>query len=177
METPSIVSETSDMQKPIPEPAEASASDDIIMLNNDSDPEDSTQETPESTNEHKEKHSAASTAGNEDDEDEPMSLSELSSSFRKCFHSKSQNNKARQSKKSEESTGLLLVKPFDYDAALKEVKFGEDAVNASSQGGSGLNSNKKKSSVKQATDLATELRQGRRRQAFPASGNRSATFR
>ncbi|KAG2251650.1 hypothetical protein Bca52824_081786 [Brassica carinata] len=54
-----------------------------------------------------------------DAEDEPMSLSELSTNFKKCFNSMNKsNNKAQKPE-------FLNIEPFDYEAARKEVTFGE----------------------------------------------------
>ncbi|KAF7844340.1 protein RRP6-like 2 isoform X1 [Senna tora] len=126
--------------------------------------------------------SSVSTSGEENEDDEPMSLMELSSSFQKCFQPNSQNNRTKQSNKSAESSELLQVKPFDYEAARQKVKFGEDPEDASLQDDDDEPSEscrKKNSSVKgQSSDVSNEFSQGKRRQAFPfpASGNRSATF-
>ncbi|KAF7801446.1 protein RRP6-like 2 isoform X1 [Senna tora] len=179
VENPSVAteSEMSDFQKPVSNPVE-----EIIMIDSDTDPEDTTQNNPESTNEQRETNSLVSTSGEENEDDEPMSLMELSSSFQKCFQPNSQNNRTKQSNKSAESSEFLQVKPFDYEAARQKVKFGEDPEDASLQDDEDEPSvsgrKKKNSSVKgQSSDVSNEFPQGKRRQAFPASGNRSATFR
>lgn len=104
-----------------------------------------------------------------DAEDEPMSLSELSTNFQKCFNSMSKsNNKAQKPE-------FLNVEPFDYEAARKEVTFGEGQKGrqgGKKEGGSKAGGQKKGSAPEQS-----EFGQGKRRQAFPASGNRSATFK
>lgn len=181
VETHSVASETSDPQKPLSDPVSTSTLDEIIML--ESDVEDMEQNNPENTNEHGEKNSGVSTSGKEG-EDVPMSLSELSSSFQKCFQSNNQNDKTRHPKKTGQQSGLLQLKPFDYEEARKHVKFGEKIKHAASQSDDGHmeddSGSKKKRSTKgqgQTSDLTKQLPQGRRRQAFPASGNRSATFR
>ena len=128
--------------------------------------------------EHKENNSAASTLGM-DGEDDPMSLSELSSSFKKCFPPHNHNRKAREPEKSQDSGGLQ-VKPFDYEAARKQVIFGQKPAKDVGAGGEGMKSlgpRAKKKNVVDGDDGSNELPQGRRRQAFPATGNRSATFR
>lgn len=190
VENPNVSSEseTSAVQKPVSNPVSTSTADEIIMLDSDTDPED-TQNKPESSNEHKEQNSVVSTSTKEENEDEPMSLSELSSSFQKCFQSNAQCSRTRETNKTEESSGLLQFKPFDYEAARQQVRFGDVKEDASSQGDGeddddGLrkprDSGRKKSSIGgrgQTSDLTKEFPQGRRRQAFPASGNRSATFR
>ncbi|TKY46324.1 Exosome component 10 [Spatholobus suberectus] len=181
VETPSVASEMSEPQKPVPDLVSASSLDEIIMLESDTGAEDMEQNNLENSNEHTEKNSVVSTSGKED---EPVSLSELSSNFQKCFHSTDQNNKTRPPKKTEEPSGLVQLKPFDYEAARKHVKFVEDTKHASSQGCDGHMETEDSGSKKllstigpgQASDLTKQLPQGRRRQAFPASGNRSATF-
>ncbi|XP_028761310.1 protein RRP6-like 2 isoform X2 [Neltuma alba] len=183
-------SEALTSQNPVSDnPVSASTADEIILLESDTDPEDTANNNPESTKEDMERNSVVSTSGKEN-EDEPMSLSELSSSFQKCFQSKTQNSRNRLASKTEESRGLLEVMPFDYEAARQQVKFGEDAEDATlqeedaedgslrrRQGNSG--SKKKNSTIGQGqtSDLAKEFAPARRRQAFPASGNRSSTFR
>ncbi|KAI8016878.1 Protein RRP6-like 2 [Camellia lanceoleosa] len=70
-----------------------------------------------------------------DKDDETMSLCDLSSSFQECFKSTNQTSKPKQAEKSKESYGFLpmkhgysknSLKPFDYEAARKEFRFGED---------------------------------------------------
>lgn len=108
-------------------------------------------------------------------DDEPMSLTDLSSGFQAL----SETRKARL----HESNSFVQVKPFDYAAARKQVRFGEDAKQEESRGKEdGLDCVSKKRTlgkgrVQAEEDGAGEYQQGRRRQAFPASGNRSATFR
>ncbi|CAA7016043.1 unnamed protein product [Microthlaspi erraticum] len=103
-----------------------------------------------------------------DAEDEPMSLSELSTNFQKCFNSMNKsNNKAQKPE-------FLNIEPFDYEAARKEVKFGDGQKGR--QGGKREGSaagGKKKGPAPEDSEFG----QGKRRQAFPASGNRSATFK
>ena len=107
-----------------------------------------------------------------------LSLSDLSTSFQQCSQSINQNRKVVKVKKSKEPSGLLQIKPFDYEAARKHVQFGEDAEEES--GSRVKSAGKKKSSAVgrlQIDDGTKQFPQARRRQAFPASGNRSATFR
>ncbi|XP_027359392.1 protein RRP6-like 2 isoform X2 [Abrus precatorius] len=185
VKTPSVASETSEPPKLVFDPVSASTLDEIIKLDSNTGAEDTEQNNLENSNDgHREKSYVVSTSGKED-EDEPVSLSELSSNFQKCFHSNDQSNKTRQPKKTEQPSGILQLKPFDYEAARKHVKFGEDKTHASSQSCDGhmemedSGSKKQRSTIGQgpASDLTKQLPQGRRRQAFPASGNRSSTFR
>ncbi|XP_021755991.1 protein RRP6-like 2 isoform X2 [Chenopodium quinoa] len=114
----------------------------------------------------------------DDDEDnEPISLTDLSSSFEKCLQPMNQSHASKQ-EKDPEDTGGLQFKPFDYEAARKEVKFGEPAKRDLKTNDNNNHSGKKKGVI---TDRSSNdedlLPQGKRRQAFPASGNRSVTFR
>lgn len=174
----------SDQQKPVSDPVSTSTLEEIIMLDTDTGAEDMEKNNIENLDEHREKSSSVSTSENEDEDDEPTSLSELSSNFQKCFQSNNQNIKIRQPKKTEQPGGVLQLKAFDYEAAREQVKFGERIERASSRGGDGHiekkdSGGKKRSTTgqEQPSDLTKQLQQGRRRQAFPASGNRSATFR
>ncbi|CAH9102390.1 unnamed protein product [Cuscuta europaea] len=109
--------------------------------------------------------------GKEGEDVPAVSLSELSSNFQKCFQS---IEDSRAAKLDEKSKGKLQVEPFDYDEARKEVSFGEDSSKAVGE----KSNNKKKSSVQPIkSELTNEFQPGKRRQAFPASGNRSYTFR
>jgi exosome complex exonuclease RRP6 len=85
--------------------------------------------------------------------------------------------------KSGEPSGGLKLKPFDYTTALRS---GEDPAgrlkvgSAKNQRGvlDSVGTIKSSPGAKMQKDDETgEYRQGRRRQAFPATGNRSATFR
>ncbi|KAK7267021.1 hypothetical protein RIF29_19685 [Crotalaria pallida] len=184
VETPTVASVTSDEQKPVSVPVSTSTLDEIIMLESNTGAEDDMEQNKlENSSEHEEKNSVMSTSGKQG-EGEPVSLLELSSSFQKCFQSNNKNNKTRSPKKTEQTGGLLQLKPFDYEEAMKHVKFGENKKHASSQSDGHTEQNgsgsKKKRSTKgqgQTSDLTTQLQQGKRRQAFPASGNRGATFR
>ncbi|KAJ8441086.1 hypothetical protein Cgig2_000347 [Carnegiea gigantea] len=111
----------------------------------------------------------------EDDSNEPMSLSDLSSSFQKCL----KTNQEQKTKETEGTSGLQF-KPFDYEAARKEFKFGKAVEKGmkvcDDDGRKSLGKKKGGASDKSKQDEGG-LPQGRRRQVFPASGNRSATFR
>ncbi|KAK9951694.1 hypothetical protein M0R45_007130 [Rubus argutus] len=167
MEEPGQVSEIPHSEVPVAVSPARPSLEDIITLENGS-------HVPE----HKENNSVASALGM-DGEDDPVSLSELSSSFKKFLPPLNQNRKARELEKSQESGGLH-VKPFDYEAGRRRVIFGEKAakdVGAGVEGMKSLGSRAKKKTLVDGDDASTELPQGRRRQAFPATGNRSATFR
>jgi len=181
VETPSVASEMLEPPKPVSDIVSASPLDNIIMLESDTGAEGMELNKLENYNVHMEKNSGVFTSGKED-KDEPVSLSELSSNFQKCFHSNDQNNKTRQHKKTEQSSGVVQLKAFDYEAARKHVKYGEHTKHASSQDCDVEvedSDSKQRSTIgqEQASDSTKQLQQGKRRQAFPASGNRSATFR
>ncbi|XP_034223777.1 protein RRP6-like 2 isoform X3 [Prunus dulcis] len=166
IEAPATSSEIPQSEGPLTASPERSNLDDIITLENDSDVG-------------KPINDSVASALERNGEDEPMSLSDLSSSFQKCFQSRKQNKKPREVEKSQESGGLQ-VKPFDYEAAKRGVIFGAKPVKEAGEGVRSLNSGGKKKSlggIVSNDDGSKELAQGRRRQAFPASGNRSATFR
>lgn len=168
-------------------PASGGNVDEIILLEGDSIVEESNDADSESPNEQLEyrEDNSARVASKINDEDEPMSLSELSSSFQKCFQSKDKPSKDRQAEKTQESVGFPQLKPFDYEAARKQVIFGG---NPEKQAGADGNENRRNSSRGKKNnnnskdrpkkdDETGDFQQGKRRQAFPATGNRSSTFR
>ncbi|KAL8128516.1 hypothetical protein V2J09_017671 [Rumex salicifolius] len=119
-------------------------------------------------------------SGGQDDEDELPSLSNLSCRLNKCLESSDQDNSLG---KLEAPTGLQF-KPFDYEEARKTIRFGEPGTksrkaDANGEGGGKSGSNSKRRAGGEANQQQRDqeaLPQGRRRHAFPASGNRSATF-
>ncbi|MCD7447355.1 hypothetical protein HAX54_027831 [Datura stramonium] len=171
-------------------PVATSELEDVILLDTDSDLEKSVKDDPEATKnqtecgENKNKK-AVSVEMNEGDEN--MSLSDLSSSFKKCFHSINKKSKAKLAKKPQAHECQLNFQPFDYEAARKQVVFGEDPGkqqperegDESRRSRNGKGDKKKDLLLGQPPKIegAAEFQQGRRRQAFPASGNRSYTFR
>lgn len=182
IEVPDTAVETCQPQGHAAVLAANSRSDDIIMLEDNLNVEEQIHGNLEATDEHKSDFGASAS----EMDDEPMSLSELSSSFQQCFESIDQNGNGRKNEKSQEAGCVLQLKPFDYEAARKHVRFGEDPEDElGSEGDKGLKSRrdsggKKKGPIKgrvQRDDGTGEFPQGRRRQAFPATGNRSATFR
>ncbi|KAL2646700.1 hypothetical protein AAZV13_05G072200 [Glycine max] len=177
VETHTVASEMLESQRPVSDVVSVSPLDEIIMLESGTGAENMEQNNLESSSEHREKDSVVSISGKED-EDESVSLLELSSNFKKCFHSNDQNYKTRWPKKTEQPSGLVPMKPFDYEAARKHVKFGEHTKHASSKGSDSHMEVEDSGSKKQRSTIGQgQLPQGRRRQAFPASGNRSSTFR
>lgn len=129
--------------------------------------------------------------------DEAMSLTDLSSSFQRCFQSTSQARKLKQAGTSKDPEGLLQLKPFDYEGARRQIRFGEgsraepkedgdeghadrsrvDPVDRASSAAASAGESQSQSQSRRDDEGTRNLAQGRRRQAFPASGNRSATFR
>ncbi|XP_023544636.1 protein RRP6-like 2 [Cucurbita pepo subsp. pepo] len=169
--------------------------DEIIMLEDDSDDDDEDEDeelhpvAEAATDEPKLKGFSASSPleidDDDDNNDEPISLSELSSSFQKCLNSNEQAMNLQETDDSGKQSGFLQIQPFDYKAARKQIEFGEDLEEDSK-----LEDNKdpkasKNAGAKSDLDLnrvhknseTVELPQGKRRHAFPATGNRSATFR
>ncbi|KAK9698315.1 hypothetical protein RND81_08G095500 [Saponaria officinalis] len=112
----------------------------------------------------------------DDDDDEPMSLSDLSSSFQKCLQDVNQDQICNKDDRSKD-TGALHFKPFDYEAARKQIQLGETTMRKTGTGDGDNSMGKKKSAVCGRNKQDELLPQGKRRQAFPASGNRSSTFR
>ncbi|KAB2005308.1 hypothetical protein ES319_D11G261000v1 [Gossypium barbadense] len=165
-------------EPPVVVATESSTLEDIIMLEDNSKKDEQVDGSgsPE-VNDTPGKESCMAPSSETEKEDKTMSLSDLSTSFQQCFESMNQNRKAVKVKKSKEASGVLQIKPFDYEAARKEIKFGEDAETES--GSHAKSGGKKKSSAMgrlQIDDGSKQFPQARRRQAFPASGNRSATF-
>lgn len=183
-----IVSEISHPEESLAVPATGSSLQDIIMLDDDSDMEQDTRigeperDDSKTTNVNRDDKSSG-TALETDKVEEPVSLSDLSTSSQKRFQSSNQNRRTAEGKESGESISVLKLKPFDYTAALRfgdgpteNLKVGNDK----NQRDVRVSVGKIKSSPGvpvQKDDETGEFREGRRRQAFPATGNRSATFR
>lgn len=167
--------------------AQSSSLEDVILLEEKEEDNDDDEEDDVGANVEK---SAFIETKNEqletDDGDEAMSLGDLSSSFQNCFKSISETRKAKQPMKPEESGGFLELKPFDYESARKQLWLGAEPdaeMGEKSEGGRksrASKGDKKKSSVlgeSRKDEESGGFQQGRRRHTFPASGNRSATFR
>lgn len=159
-----------------------SKAEDIIMLEDNDNAEES---LPDDSDTEKDLDETDSTVPDlkTDKDGGAISLTDLSSSFQRCLESVKQNKKAGRVENSQETSGFLQVKPFDYEAARRDVGFGVDKKDGSG-GDEGrkrlLNSRGRKNSSPAdqfQKDDGSRLPQGRRRQAFPASGNRSASFR
>ncbi|KAL9230839.1 hypothetical protein vseg_006135 [Gypsophila vaccaria] len=164
------------------QPVSTSMLADVINLDSDDDEElAEKQSAEEENNQSRTSDQAASepelvVLDDDEDDDEPMSLSDLSSSFQKCLQDVSQEQINNQDDKPEDSD-VLHFKPFDYEAARKQIQFGETTMKRTGSRDGDDNLGKKKSSVSSRSKQDELLPQGRRRQAFPASGNRSSTFR
>ncbi|XP_042484358.1 protein RRP6-like 2 [Macadamia integrifolia] len=174
--------------EPVATPAEITNLEDIISLESDLSNQESADSVPTTVNDildNGENCNAMLSTLESDTGDEPMCLSDLSSNFQRCFQSINQTRKNGQVESSHESEGLQL-KPFDYSAARKQVKFGEDKrKEGEREGDKGLrgpvaSKGRRKSSVVDGGPIdeeAKDFENPRRRQAFPVTGNRSATFR
>ncbi|CDP19485.1 unnamed protein product [Coffea canephora] len=152
--------------------------EDFILLGAGSDVVESGDDGTEAVNvvvDNKEDNAVGSTMDMEEGEGEDtMSLSDLSSSFQKCLPSINRVRDDKLVEKPQECAGFLQFKPFDYQAAKKQVIFREDPSPKAEDSGGRLTKGDQKS---QKEDGTRDLPQVRRHQAFPASGNRTATFR
>lgn len=114
-------------------------------------------------------------------EEEPMSLSDLSSSFQQCFQSISQKKSRSKNNRvqSQEYEAHIQVKPFDYSAARKNINFrgvGErDRDGGLGSDVSGSGDRRRGSGTGRSS--GEERVKGLRRHAFPPSGNRSTTYK
>ena len=177
------VLETQGSEEPLAVPASRNDLEEIIMFEENSGSDESVNGNSGAANEQLEGKEDNPKGSEMDEGNEPMSLTDLSSGFQKCSQSLNETRKARRVEKSQESNGLLQVKPFDYEAARKQVRFGEDPEESRGKEGRGglVDSVSKKRSLGKGRvrgeDETGDYAQGRRRQAFPATGNRSVTFR
>lgn len=119
-------------------------------------------------------------------EEAPMSLSELSSSFQQCFKSLNEMKGGKRNQRSAQQPVDLnpQFRPFDYADARQQIRFGEGGRAGDDARGSQDSVRSRKGAVRGGTTTAretdsraSEFQQPRRRQAFPPSGNRNATFR
>lgn len=156
-------------------PVATSKLEDVILLETDSDNEESGKDDSEVTNnqpEHGENENAVSVEMDEGGDNGPLSINKKS--------------KWKLAEKSQTDEGQLKVQPFDYEVARKQVVFGEDPgkQQPEREGDESRRSRNDKGDKKDVflgqppkVEEAADFQQGRRRQAFPASGNRSYTFR
>ncbi|KAD5961747.1 hypothetical protein R6Q59_014691 [Mikania micrantha] len=169
---------------------------DIIMLESDSDVEEK-EEKPANVEEKVEKPANVedserktedennvilldSDCSDEDGNEATKSLSDLSASFQECVQTANEKRKSDPGVEGV-SAGLVKVTPFDYAAARKEMKFGSDG--SDDDGGKNESKGERKKAGgggrkdSAGGERSGDFQMGRRRQAFPASGNRSSTFR
>ncbi|XP_072999326.1 protein RRP6-like 2 [Typha latifolia] len=120
-----------------------------------------------------------------DSMDMPVSPSELSSSFEKCFQSINERRNSQHNRRSPvEPEVNFQLRPFDYAAARKNIKFGERGEEDVAKGddqvtsGDSVDNKSKRGGFGKAQRKEQErsFSQPRRRQAFPQSGNRSTTY-
>uniref|UniRef100_A0A1D1YT36 Phosphatase and actin regulator 4 n=2 Tax=Anthurium amnicola TaxID=1678845 RepID=A0A1D1YT36_9ARAE len=163
--------------------------EDIIALTNESEDPQSSPETPSGgdSSRHRgwfpellQNGSAAGSGVEMNMTVEPMSLAELSSSFRKCLPTE----QTRRRKDIQKEGTVVPLQPFDYAAGRKEVRFGDgqdrqslaeddDSLRASIS----VKGRRKGSAPGRVRgEERADFQPPRRCQAFPASGNRSATF-
>ncbi|KAL3326005.1 hypothetical protein AABB24_036958 [Solanum stoloniferum] len=156
-------------------PVVISKLEDVILLETDSDSEELGKDDSEVTNnqpECGENKNVVFVEMGEGGENTPLSIN--------------QKSKGKLAEKPQANEGELKVQGFDYEAARKQVVFGEDRgkQQAEREGDESRRSRNDKGNMKDLflgqppkIEEAAEFQQGRRRQAFPASGNRSYTFR
>lgn len=156
-------------------PVATSKLEDVILLESDSDLEESGKDDSEVTNyqpECGENKNAVSVEMEEGGENMSLSINPKS--------------KGKLAEKPQAHEGQLKVEVFDYEAARKQVVFGEDPgkKQPEREGDESRRSRNDKGNKKDLflgqppkIEETAEFQQGRRRQAFPASGNRSYTFR
>ncbi|KAJ1687376.1 hypothetical protein LUZ63_018766 [Rhynchospora breviuscula] len=136
-----------------------------------------------------------SVAGSESEDDMPVSPTELSSSFEKCFKSLNElkSSKQTQQKTNRQNNANFQLKPYNYADARKDIIFGEPkgkgARDDDDEGGGGggrfrkpkkgdfgESNTSKKSGSGERREKEGGFQNPRRRQAFPMSGNRSFTY-
>ncbi|KAL1821165.1 hypothetical protein ACET3Z_016034 [Daucus carota] len=153
---------------------------DIIMLDDDSD-EEMVKDTPNSTSDEF-LQDKVSTPLSCNEKDETTSFSDPSSGHLQTSNGPGKTKAVKNSQEQGPSSPLQ-IKPFDYEAARKKVHFGEDRRrNGGDEGEKNKRDkgNRKKNAGKGQSEGGEEsggFQLGRRRQAFPVTGNRSATFR
>ncbi|KAJ0469979.1 putative ribonuclease D [Helianthus annuus] len=163
--------------------------DDVILLQSDCEVEEdekpataeNSEQKTEDENNVKLLDSDSCSDEEEDGNEGTMSLSDLSLSFQKCVQTADEKKTLNQRVEGG-SAGLVKVTPFDYAAARKEARFGEDGSGGEDEGKQGKRERKKagggrKKEAGGGGERSGDFQLGRRRQAFPATGNRSSTFR
>ncbi|CAA6658493.1 unnamed protein product [Spirodela intermedia] len=151
------------------EPAGGGAEvEDIIPLTDESEDPPADGGRPENGS-----SAAASPPVGAEEEEQPLSLSELSSSFEECFKA------AAESRRGDGAAAAAPPqwKPFDYAAARKEAAPGDgggDRRRGKQRGNGGAAVLPRRAPATE--DTAADFQAPRRCQAFPPSGNRSATF-
>nr|XP_010932653.1 protein RRP6-like 2 isoform X1 [Elaeis guineensis] len=116
--------------------------------------------------------------------EELLSTSDLASSFEKCFQSISERSSHQNQKPSQEPEVNYQLKPFDYAAARKNIKFGDVEEKDRAKGNDGLRTLPDSREMHKGPVFGQSggkerlkgFQQSRRRQAFPPSGNRSTTY-
>nr|DAD47057.1 TPA_asm: hypothetical protein HUJ06_016994 [Nelumbo nucifera] len=129
-----------DAEEAVARPPGVTDFEEIISLEIDSnDQEDCVSTEARNGLEHRENYSPEISVLDTDIGGKPMSLSDLSSSFQKCFQSINQSRNNREIQRSADSDGGLQLKPFDYAAARKHVTFGGDQKEETGMEGEGKN--------------------------------------
>lgn len=186
VESAAVVEPSKSLNNPLHSKSMANSSkeEDIIPLRSGSDVEESGNRGTLSGNDLKENSDSLASSGTEGEE--PVSLSDLSSSFQKCFRSPGERRKTNLVEKSQDKSVVgggffpQQLKPFDYDST-EDIIFGGGKPGAVDDEDGSVNNRVKKGSrkndaVARRDERTKELAPGGRRHAFPPSGNRSATF-
>ncbi|PIA59839.1 hypothetical protein AQUCO_00400604v1 [Aquilegia coerulea] len=159
--------------------------EDIISLENCTNVQDSLDAVTDA-NDSLEHRETDGKIGLSDTGDNPISLSELSSSFQDCLQSINEKRNNGRVKKPREPESSFQLKPFDYAAAREEMRFGKrqednkETTNEESHKNLLHSKERRKNSVSSRVprdDGNKDFQPARRRMAFPPTGNRSATFR
>ncbi|RWR82153.1 protein RRP6-like protein 2 [Cinnamomum micranthum f. kanehirae] len=175
--------------------AELSKLEEIIPLENDLDDEAAPEEILNTAEDLKQQEISPQPLGNSDSggpiskldmTDNPMSIANLSSGFQDCFKSLNDRRSSKQTEtRAKEPESYPELKPYDYATARTLVRFGDGQEKVGTEGedaprAASASRVNKKGSVSGAVNKEGQMKessQAKRRQAFPASGNRSATFR
>ncbi|KAL9267335.1 RRP6-like 2-like protein [Drosera capensis] len=170
-ETMSVVEDNADAEGSVGVRASTSEAEDIIMIeNSDSDIHGDESAADAAEDPEGAKDNEADTDSADDASGEP-SLSGLSSGLQKCFQSMDQKRNEKHNK-----SVPVQIAPFDYDTARKQVIFGVEEETGKANSGVDGSLRRKGGYPGKTPDTEAKLAAGKRRQAFPASGNRSATF-
>ncbi|KAK9155011.1 hypothetical protein Sjap_002491 [Stephania japonica] len=179
------VEESSTPREQVPIPAEPPKLDEIIPLEINIECTESDDDNVPIVEDDGQEHSRNRCAtGGAVEADTRHGLTELSSSFQKFFQPMNDSSSNRQMERTQEPEAGFQLKPFDYATARKQMRFGDDKTEkpGSDEGFiPQINSMERRkapvTSQVPRDEETKDVQHARRRQAFPPTGNRSATFR